>query len=345
MDDLTIVLAVVSYGRMNTYTTVYLQVDPQYGQELISLSIKNFGCAGVEEYSLAQDWINKFLGQRVLVEWEIPPETYEQIDAAVAANAQGYKFYFTGEQHATKAQDFIAAAKKLAPLTAVSEELPDQDWNQEWKKGYQKIEVSKKMAVLPVWEAAQKTSYELPIIINPGMGFGTGTHETTFLCLQELEELLPSLGNNPAIRPGRPHVLDFGCGSGILGIAALKMGAALVDFCDIDPLALANCADNIKLNFEKSSLPINLYLREKFTPPSQSYDVVVANILLSALESENELLRNVVKVGGYLIISGVFTDQLEALAKIYREDASPAFKQLFHRTKGEWAMSVWQRIR
>ena len=321
---------------MNTYTIVYLQADHQYVQDLISLSIKNYACAGVEEYSLDPAWINKFLGQRVLVEWEIPPETYEQIDAAMAQN-QVYKFYFTGSQHQQNAIDFQQAAARLTPIRAVQEQATEQDWNEEWKKGYHKIEVSSRMAVLPVWQANEKDNYAIPLIINPGMGFGTGTHETTFLCLQLIEaKLVPQM-----------RVLDFGCGSGILGIAALKLGAAQVDFCDIDQQALANCADNLNLNFISSEITqhTSLYLRSTFKPAQQSYDLVVANILLSALESENQLLRHVVKLGGYLIISGIFTDQMAAIKDIYQTSPDSAFTLQDAQSRGEWAAMIWQRTR
>ncbi|MBP5296498.1 MAG: 50S ribosomal protein L11 methyltransferase [Bacteriovoracaceae bacterium] len=327
---------------MNTYTIVYLQADAQYAQDLISLSIKNFSCAGVEEYSLDPTWINKFLGQRVLVEWEIPAETYEQIDAAMADNAQVYKFYFTGPQHQQNAAAFEHAAASMTPIKAYQEQAAEQDWNEEWKKGYHKIEVSSKMAVLPVWQAAEKTNYEIPIIINPGMGFGTGTHETTFLCLQQIEAALGH--QDPA---AKIKFLDFGCGSGILGMAALKLGAEQVDFCDIDEQALANCADNLNLNFAPQQIEAHtaLYTRTAFVPAEQTYDLVVANILLSALESENKILRTVVKVGGLLIISGIFTDQMPAIEQLYREQADTSFALRTSQSKGEWAVMVWQRTR
>src|SRR5690606_10010880 len=121
------------------------------------------------------------------------------------------------------------------------EECPQEDWNAEWKKHYSPIKVNELLEVIPSWKDDYVSTTSQKIFINPGMGFGTGSHETTFLCLKLFTEEL--LSNNIET------VLDFGCGSGILGLSTfLFFPEARVDFYDIDLEANKNCFDNAEIN-------------------------------------------------------------------------------------------------
>ena len=142
------------------------------------------------------------------------------------------------------------------------------------------------------------------------MGFGTGEHETTFLCLKHFEDLLEK-GQTFT------NCLDFGCGSGILGIAAIKRDESLVDFCDIDKNALNNCQQNLVLNFEGKDLTGNtLVSREKFKA-IKKYDLIFANILENILIEEKDLLLESLSDKGILIVSGILTNQIETIKKEY----------------------------
>ena len=143
-----------------------------------------------------------------------------------------------------------------------TEVKPWEDWNSEWRKSFETIDISPRLRVVPEWERDNWSNNEEALFIYPGMGFGTGNHETTFLCLQFLDEIVFK----------RKEIfdtcLDFGCGSGILGIAALKLTKKLsVDFCDLEVEALENCKNNLEINFPNRDLDgSRLVSRERFSP-------------------------------------------------------------------------------
>ncbi len=118
--------------------------------------------------------------------------------------------------------------------------LADEDWANAWKAGYQPLHIGRSILIIPAWMLDEVTPApdELPIVLDPGMAFGTGLHPSTQLCLKAMEDTL---------RPG-DTVLDAGCGSGILSIAAARMGASRVDAFDIDPIAVRATEENAALN-------------------------------------------------------------------------------------------------
>ena len=174
------------------------------------------------------------------------------------------------------------------PLEVTVEKVADEDWTEDWKKFYKIIEVGD-LKVVPIWKKDEVKEGNV-VYIDPGSAFGTGEHESTRLCL--------SLMNSLSLKGLR--VIDTGCGSGILGIAALRLGAASCLFRDIDASALNNLRENLSLNnvvaeVEQASLLEGL---------SDSYDLVLANItadILAKMENAGE----VVKQGGHLIMSGI----------------------------------------
>ena len=162
------------------------------------------------------------------------------------------------------------------------------------------------------------------------MGFGTGNHETTFLCLKLYEKVRALKKVNT--------VLDFGCGSGILGIAAIKKDLASIDFVDIDADALDNCLQNLNFNnYESYSTNHGLMLRNRFKEEKE-YDLVFANILENVLELEHDLLVNTTKSDGMLIISGLLIGQEENIVNQYRE-----FQLVEMLTKGDWVALLFKK--
>ena len=174
------------------------------------------------------------------------------------------------------------------PLDITVEKVVEEDWTEDWKKFYKIIEVGD-IKVVPIWKK-QEVSGGKTVYINPGSAFGTGEHESTRLCLS-LMSSIPVKG---------AHVVDTGCGSGILGIAALRLGAKDCLFRDIDPSALNNLRENLSLNglsgkVEQGSLLEGL---------GDTYDLVLANITADILAKMTNA-EKVVKKGGYLIMSGI----------------------------------------
>ena len=192
----------------------------------------------------------------------------------------------------------------LGSLEISIEEVDGDDWFNSWKKFYQPIKVDG-ITVVPIW---QKIPEEGTVIkINPGMAFGTGEHESTQMCLSLLQrEKVTGL-----------QVSDIGCGSGILGISALKLGAKNCYFSDIDATALENLKENIRLNgVFKNSVCECASLADGNPPQS---DLVFANITADILIMLSKSIHKVLKKGGTLILSGIIATREEEVISAYQE--------------------------
>ena len=184
-------------------------------------------------------------------------------------------------------------------------EVPDADWVRQTQSQFGPNEVGQDMLIVPSWhpgdlQVAQQQG-RLTIELDPGLAFGTGSHPTTHLCLQWLARCL-SQG---------ARVLDYGCGSGILAIAAAKLGASEVDAVDIDEQAVQSAADNARVN----RVQIRAMLPDAVAPGQ--YDVVVANILSNPLKVLAPMLCARVRPAGHLVLSGVLERQAEEVAAAY----------------------------
>ncbi|MEX5536881.1 50S ribosomal protein L11 methyltransferase [Pseudomonas syringae] len=206
------------------------------------------------------------------------------------------------------------AEMALAHLSLLTgEELPehsaevieDQDWERSWMDNFQPMCFGKRLWIVPSWHAAPQLD-AVNLLLDPGLAFGTGTHPTTALCLEWLDgQDLEGC-----------NVLDFGCGSGILAIAALLLGAEQAVGTDIDVQALEASRDNAgRNNIAAERFP--LYLPEDL-PPQQA-DVLVANILAGPLVSLAPQLATLIRTGGRLALSGILAEQGEEVAAAYAE--------------------------
>lgn len=207
--------------------------------------------------------------------------------------------------------DLSALLRQLADYEAqgyiqslLVETVEDQAWERVWMDNFQPMCFGKRLWIYPSW-------YELPddasvkLILDPGLAFGTGTHPTTALCLEWLDS--QNLTGK--------CVLDFGCGSGILAIAALKLGACHAVGTDIDPQALQASLDNAQRNHIKTE-QLALYYPEKL--PNNTYDIVIANILAGPLVELAPQLLAYLRPGGQLILSGILTEQALAIQAAYQ---------------------------
>ncbi|MBE6598444.1 MAG: 50S ribosomal protein L11 methyltransferase [Ruminococcaceae bacterium] len=171
-------------------------------------------------------------------------------------------------------------------LIGVSEE----DWADSWKQYYKPIKTGKKLVIVPVWETYEPEEGEITVLMDPGMAFGTGTHETTRLCAAMVEKYT---------MPGC-SVLDVGCGSGILAICASKLGAEKCFACDIDPQAVKVAVENTELNGTPNVKCAVSDLLRQVEKTEGGYDVVVANIVADII------IRLAPDVGDYMADDGVF---------------------------------------
>ncbi|PWC20304.1 50S ribosomal protein L11 methyltransferase [Brenneria roseae subsp. roseae] len=204
----------------------------------------------------------------------------------------------------------IVATLEQEPLLGVGfkhkiEQLEDKDWEREWMDNFHPMRFGERLWICPSWrDIPDQTAVN--VMLDPGLAFGTGTHPTTALCLQWLDGL---------DLQGKT-IIDFGCGSGILAIAALKLGASRAIGIDIDPQAIQASRDNAQRNNVSDRL--ELYL-PKDQPANLSADVVVANILAGPLRELAPLISDLPKSGGYLGLSGVLATQAEGVAEAYEE--------------------------
>lgn len=186
------------------------------------------------------------------------------------------------------------------------EQLEDKDWEREWMDNFHPIKFGKRLWVCPSWRDIPDPT-AVNVMLDPGLAFGTGTHPTTALCMQWLDA---------TIKPEQ-SVVDFGCGSGILGIAALKLGAKRVIGVDIDPQAIEASLANAKRNNVEGQ--IELYL-PKDQPKDFQADVVVANILAGPLAELKTIISAYVKPGGLLALSGILESQAQSVIAAYSDE-------------------------
>ncbi|MBN8760846.1 MAG: ribosomal protein L11 methyltransferase [Thiobacillus sp. 65-69] len=195
-----------------------------------------------------------------------------------------------------------ALAGVLVPADYAIEAVADADWVRLTQSQFDPIPISSRLWIVPTWHTAPDAA-AINLKLDPGLAFGTGSHPTTRLCLAWLDTHLA----------GGETLLDYGCGSGILAIAAARLGAARVDGIDIDPQAVTASRDNAALNDVEArfGLPGEL--------PETAYDVVVANILTNPLKAMAPLLAGRVRTGGQLVLSGILVEQAEDVMAIYRD--------------------------
>tara|TARA_R110000737_G_scaffold236961_1_gene249356 strand:- start:34 stop:927 length:894 start_codon:yes stop_codon:yes gene_type:complete len=184
------------------------------------------------------------------------------------------------------------------------EQLEDKDWEREWMDNFHPMKFGQRLWICPSWRDVPDPS-AVNVMLDPGLAFGTGTHPTTALCLTWLDGL-DLVGKT---------VVDFGCGSGILSLAALKLGAKQVIGIDIDPQALQASLENAKRNQCEDRLTLFLPKDQ----PEFKADVVVANILAGPLRELAPVIIEYVVSNGVLALSGVLEEQAEQLQTIYGE--------------------------
>ena len=178
--------------------------------------------------------------------------------------------------------------------------IEEQDWVRLTQSQFEPIPISTRLWITPTWHECPDPS-AISIQLDPGLAFGTGSHPTTRLCLKWLDANLK----------GSESVLDYGCGSGILAIAAQKLGAGKTDGVDIDPQAMIASRQNA----EQNQASVDFYLPDQ--EPQGQYDVVVANILTNPLKALAPLLSGKVRAGGRIALSGILEEQADDVMDIY----------------------------
>ncbi|RZO63372.1 MAG: 50S ribosomal protein L11 methyltransferase [Sandaracinaceae bacterium] len=252
--------------------------------------------------------------------WDAGATGLEERDAttmdAAAGDGVTLVAHFDEEADALEAVGLVTARFDGRFVPTV-EHIVGDDWRERWKAFFHTTRVGERLVVRPSWETHDAREGDLVIVLDPGQAFGTGTHETTRLVMRELEARVS----------GGEHVLDVGCGSGILGIAALKLGAARVVAVDVDPIAVRVTDENAEINgvaIEASTTPIE-------DVPGR-YPIVLANIRSPILIPMTESLVAHLTPGGVLVLSGLLAEEESEIRAVY--DAHLRFDGV--RRDGDW---------
>lgn len=215
-------------------------------------------------------------------------------------------------------------------------EVDDEDWANNWKQYFKPIRIGERLTIKPTWEPYEPEADELIIELDPGMAFGTGTHETTSLCLKTLEKYV-SEGDD---------VIDVGTGSGVLAIAAAKLGARQVLAVDLDPVAVSSATENTRLNGLEDRIQVmesDLLGVMKASESGAGINVnvpvkiVVANILAEIILLFLQDVHDVLQSGGLYIISGIITTKEQVIDEAL---AALNFEILEKSHDGEWVVFV-----
>ena len=217
--------------------------------------------------------------------------------------------------------DLKKARPDCGPLLLTIDNVADADWENNWKKFYKPMEIGERLLVVPQWEKARDDG-RVKLVLNPGLTFGTGSHATTRLCLQALDKYIR----------GGEKILDLGCGSGILSIAALVLGAGEAFACDIDEKCVDVAYENAALNgvgkdrytVRWGDVLTGKALQAEF---GGGYDMVVANIVADVIMGLSGKVRPFLKEGGLFLCSGIIDDRAEEVFTRLRAEGWTVIEQ------------------
>ncbi len=291
---------------------VSLRADGESAEALAEL-LGRFGHQGV---SLEQDGI--------------PPDTWDESDIPPAEYLI-LRAYFPAddklEEKKRQLESALGHMRLMYPMPRPTyRQLEAKDWAEAWKAHYQPLRIGQRLLIRPLWIAPEPTEREIEIALDPGMAFGTGTHPTTQLCLEALEELL---------LPGQ-DVLDLGSGSGILSIAAAKLGARRVLALDIDPIAAQATSQNAEANGVSDRVIAREGSLESVLPSARRFDLVIVNILARViLQLAERGLGQLPRPGGRALFSGIIDSQADEVEAALQR---AGLETMARRQRGDWIL-------
>ena len=285
----------------------------------------------------------------------LPADMFEELrpDLGEDKGISYVSFYieYDGDDHAEILKKVKVELENLRSMVDVgsgyitSSETEDLDWINNWKKYFASFTIDD-ILIKPTWEELREEDRDKFMIeIDPGISFGTGKHETTQLCIRQLLKYIR--GNEEHVSENKnPMVLDIGCGSGILSIVALKIGASHVVGTDIDPDCMKSTTENMEVNgldlslgeFYVGDLSSDRQLQDKIG--YEKYDIVAANLLADIIIPMAPVIPAAMKKGAYLITSGIIDFKEEAVAKALT-DAGLTVLEVNH--QGDWVNITAQK--
>ncbi len=293
------------------------------GADLVSEVLMNAGAAG----TAIEDRYDVASSQKKDGMWDMIDEhIYDHMSEDVLVKA-----YFSADANAK--ETLLLVGERLAGLARAdlgfdagslkleSRRVHEQDWAENWKRYYKPFRVGERIVIKPSWETYDAQEGDLVLELDPGMAFGTGTHETTFMCMQQLERFV-----TPCCK-----VIDVGCGSGILSLAAAKLGAGDVLAIDLDESAVKVARENVHKNALDGVVRVEhgdlLEHRE------EKADVIVANIIADVICALCDPVKAHLLSGGVFICSGIIREREE---DVQRALAAAGYRVCHRLEKGEW---------
>ena len=276
---------------MNNYFELKININPEIEDIVSDIFFTNFDCEGIVQE------------EETYKDLEMTSTTKGTLRVFLTSYPVNLEEILKTERELLKSRGFTD--NELGSWEITLDEKENQDWSKKWKEKWTVTHVTDKIAVVPSWLEYQPKKDEITITLDPGCAFGTGTHQTTQLCMKALEKYLKK-GDS---------VADIGTGSGILAILAKKLGAKEVYGCDNDETVIEVCKENAVIN-NVSDIVFELNTADKL---SKQYDFVCANILHFVLAEIMGDLKNILKTGGLMSLSGILDEKkpvvLDAIKK------------------------------
>jgi len=212
--------------------------------------------------------------------------------------------------------------------------IDKEDWAEVWKKHFKLRHVSDRLVIKPSWIEHKPVPHEAVVVLDPGMSFGTGQHPTTFFCLRMIDSLS---GENQGA-----SFLDAGCGSGILAIAAKKLGFNRISAFDIDPDATEIAKENFEINaIDMKDIRLETAPLEKFIPDKEGYDIIAANILSGILIQNKDILLSMLKPSGYIILAGILATEYDNVKNIF---TASGLREVESFREEEWKSGLFHKF-
>lgn len=300
---------------MNSYNQIKVSVDKKDSETATAVmtAMDFFGGLMIEDYSDIDACPWDYVDEELLKK--------DKTKVSISGFVEGNEDIF-GLLEKLK---LMLPAKSTVEVISVNED----DWANNWKKYYHTIKVGEHLVIKPSWIDYEKKPGDIVVELDPGMAFGTGTHETTRMCMAHLEKYIDK----------NSRVLDIGCGSGILSITSVLIGAKSVLGVDIDPVAVKTAKENGEMN---GFLPpvYNIKRGDLVSEAEGKYDVVVANIIADVIISVCPDVKDFVSENGVFISSGIIVDRKDDVKDAFLKNG---YTIIDEKNEGEWVSFVCKK--
>ena len=306
----------------NEWTQIKVTAPTEYLDGVSAVMSMVTNSLMIEDYSDAEQELDGVYGDLIDEELLKKDKTKGSVSAFLPADV-------TVTDHVAYIKERLSSSG--IPFELELDGVSEEDWADSWKKYYKPIKTGKRLVIVPVWEKYEPAPGEITVLMDPGMAFGTGTHETTRLCAALLEKY---------VKPGC-SMLDVGCGSGILAICAAKLGAGKCFACDIDPVSVRIAAENAKLNGTPAVVCRKSDLLSDVPEEDGGYDVCTANIVADVI------IRLAPDIGKYLasdavlIVSGIIVERRDEVVRSLNDHGFEVFDDV---TENGWYCAAVRKV-